>query len=297
MSPANPFVDPLPTSDTDEELVKQAQAGHSAALERLVERHQAWIYNIAVRMVWRQDDAEDVAQEVLVKAVTKLSTFRGDSSFRTWLYRIACNHILNMQRRGPEAEFLTFSQIGDDLDRVPEQDLPDPSTVPVDLPVLVEEAKLGCLSAMLLCLDRRQRLAYTLVELLGATSAMAAELMEITPANLRQILHRARRDLYQFMNRKCGLVNKSNPCRCAKKTKAFMEAGYVEPDHIRFAEPHAAKFNETATEKLDVLESKVDELHRRQQREGRFMSPPDLTRSLMRFLEDPQVRNTLNLDD
>jgi RNA polymerase sigma factor (sigma-70 family) len=69
-------------------LIEQATHGSREALEKLILRHQAWIYNIAVRMVFHTQDAEEVTQEVLVKAITRLSTFKGESQFRTWLYRI-----------------------------------------------------------------------------------------------------------------------------------------------------------------------------------------------------------------
>ena len=99
----NPFseiVDEL----TDTDLVEQATNGSRDALEKLVLRHQAWIYNIAVRMVFHTQDAEEVTQEVLMKAITGLSTFQGQSQFRTWLYRITANHVLNMKRRGGERQ-------------------------------------------------------------------------------------------------------------------------------------------------------------------------------------------------
>src|SRR5213078_4528093 len=87
---------------TDARLVEQAIGGDRAALEKLVLRHQAWVYNIAVRMVFRPQDAEEVTQEVLVKVITKLGTFKGESTFRTWLYRVTANHVLNMKRRSVE---------------------------------------------------------------------------------------------------------------------------------------------------------------------------------------------------
>ena len=74
-------------SDTkDSELVTSAQQGNRAALESLILRHQGWIYNIALRMVGSPHDAEDVTQEILIKMLTKLSSFQGKSDFRTWLY-------------------------------------------------------------------------------------------------------------------------------------------------------------------------------------------------------------------
>src|SRR5206468_11548746 len=103
------------------------------------------------------------------------------------------------------------------IDRTPDLDLPDRKSVPVDLPVLVEEAKNGCTMGMLLCLDRKQRLLFTLGEILGASDAVGAEVLEMTPENFRQCLARARRHLHSFMNIQCGLSNKCNQCRCLYK--------------------------------------------------------------------------------
>ena len=97
---SNPFTDTTAV-DRDADLVAAAQAGNRDALEQLVARHQSWIYNIVVRMIYDPHDAEDITQEILIKLVTKLSTFEGRSRFRTWLYRLVVNHVLNMKRTRP----------------------------------------------------------------------------------------------------------------------------------------------------------------------------------------------------
>ena len=170
----NPFTEAVDGDTADTDLVERAKNGDRAALEKLVLRHQAWIYNIAVRMVFQPHDAEEVTQEVLVKVITKLSTFKGESKFRTWLYRIAANHVLNMKRRSAETQELTFAKYGAAIDSTPDLDLPDPKSVPVDVPLLVEEAKIGCTTGMLLCLDRKQRLIFTLGEILVQATRWAA---------------------------------------------------------------------------------------------------------------------------
>jgi DNA-directed RNA polymerase specialized sigma24 family protein len=81
----NPLADPAPTDPEDRSLVARARSGERDALEELVRRHQAWIYNIAIRMLYHPQDAEDATQEILIKAFTGLSSFEGRSSFRTWL--------------------------------------------------------------------------------------------------------------------------------------------------------------------------------------------------------------------
>jgi RNA polymerase sigma factor (sigma-70 family) len=93
----NPLADNSPDHE-DRNLVVSARSGDRTALEHLVQRHQTWIYNIAVRMLYHPQDAEDATQEILIKVLTRLSSFEGRSSFRTWLYRIVVNHVLNMKR-------------------------------------------------------------------------------------------------------------------------------------------------------------------------------------------------------
>src|SRR4029077_6206040 len=127
---------------------------------------------------------------------TKLSTFKGECKFRTWIYRIVTNHVLNMMRKGVEEKSLTFIAYGPAINATPDHDLPDPKSVPVDVPLLVEEAKIGCTTGMLLCLDRKQRLVFTLGEILGASDTVGGEILEMPADNFRQSLARARRDLY-----------------------------------------------------------------------------------------------------
>src|SRR5258708_20323368 len=203
----NPFREAAESGSVDTQLVEQAKNGDRAALEKLVLRHQAWMYNVAIRMVFHPQDAEEVRQEVLMKVITKVSTFKGESKFRTWLYRIAANHVLNMKRRSAESRATTFADYGAAIQRTPDLDLPDPKSVPVLLPILVEETKNSCTMGMLLCLDRAQRLIFTLGAILGVSDAVGGEVLEMSADNFRQSLARARRDLHNFMNNQCGLVN------------------------------------------------------------------------------------------
>ena len=148
----NPLADGPDADAKDSELVCHIQAGRRDALEQLIRRHQGWIYNIALRMLYYPQDAEDATQEILIKLLTKLSTFEGKSQFRTWLYRLVVNDVLNMKRGRAEAEASTFDRYGHDLDNTPDADLPDRNTVPADVQLLVQEARIGCASGMLLCL-------------------------------------------------------------------------------------------------------------------------------------------------
>src|SRR6187399_1935598 len=99
--PMNPITDARVDAD-DAELVRLVQQGDREALDALLTRHQPWIYNVALRMVYLPQDAEDASQEILIKVLTKLGSFEGRASFRTWLYRIAVNHLLNLRRTRAE---------------------------------------------------------------------------------------------------------------------------------------------------------------------------------------------------
>jgi len=281
----NPFaeVDPNDDATADEELVSSALAGNKDSLEQLVRRHQPFVFNICMRMVWRRDLAEDATQEILIKVVTKLSTFRGQCKFRTWLYRIAFNHLLNVRKTEFEDPSITFTDMGRALDETPDLELPDPRSVPVELPLLVEEARVGCMTAMLMCLDRRQRMAFILGEYFGATSEVGGEVMNVSADNFRQLLSRARRDLYQFMNDKCGLVNTANPCRCAKKTRSYIQAGYVDPDRLEFTKGRLAAINEIAPHRLNELQE-LDRKHAELFRDHGFLAPPDLAAKLRELI-------------
>ena len=292
----NPFDESTSSDPTDTALVERANGGDKDSLDELIRRHQAWIYNIAVRMVWEPRDAEDATQEVLIKIITKLSSFQGQSKFRTWLYRIVVNHIINMKRRGHELHEYNFAAMGDELDRTPDAELPDPKTVPVDLRLLVEEAKIGCTTAMLLCLDRRQRLVFVLAEMFGVSDQIGGELLEISPDNFRQCLSRARRDLYSFMDNKCGLINEGNPCRCAKKTRAFMDAGFVDPQRLRFVPEHVTRIRDTAQRRHREISDLHDDGYAGIFRDQPFLPAPQLTALLRRTIADEHFRRTLDLD-
>jgi RNA polymerase sigma factor (sigma-70 family) len=293
-SPAspNPLTD-VPSGDgDDQDLVRHVQQGSREALELLITRHQPWIYNIVLRMVYNPHDAEDATQEILIKLLTALSTFEGRSRFRTWLYRIVVNHVLNMKRTRSEAWEWTFQKYGDGLASATDLDLPDPRSVPADVKLLVDEARIGCSSGMLLCLDREQRLVYILGEIFGVTDVVGGELLEISRDNFRQKLSRARRDLHSFMQDRCGLVNQANPCRCAKKTQAFMRAGYVDPGNLLFATEHVIRVREVATKAHDDMAS-LDEAYAEIHRDHPFHSPPDFVAAVRNLIDRPEFQSLL----
>ena len=105
--------------DTEQALIQRARKGDQDAFAALVTEHQRYVYNLAVRVLKNEDEALDLAQETFVRAWTALPNFRGQSQFRTWLYRIVTNLCYN---RLPGLR-RSLSELGDDvISELPETD-------------------------------------------------------------------------------------------------------------------------------------------------------------------------------
>src|SRR6267154_2352481 len=223
---------------SDDELVKSIIKGNKEHLGVLIERYNDYIFNVCYKMLWNIDDAKDLTQEILISVITKLDSFKFQSSFKTWLYRIATNHTLNFIKSSKRHKLFSFEKYGENLSNTPDSVLPEKSYNNIENEILFEEVKQTCMSGMLMCLDNQDRMIFIIGEILGFTDKIGSEILEISPENFRMMLSRAKKDLYNFMNDRCGLVNKNNPCRCSKKTKSFIEAGYVNPDNLLFFPKH-----------------------------------------------------------
>lgn len=274
--------------DDDARLCAQAVAGDAEALEALIRRHQRWVYNLALRLVLSPADAEDLAQEALIRIVTRLSGFQGRASFRTWAYRVVVNRFLDAKPRAMERAIVSFEAYGMELDQLPAAPLGDVAPSDPERRLLVEEAKVGCMLGMLLCLSRDQRAAYVIGEVVGANSVVGGEILGVRPAAFRKRLERARRDLAAFMRGTCGLMNPANPCRCARKTQAFIRAGWVEPERLKFTGAHVARLRARApalSDDLCALEARAARLFHAHP----IVAGPDLAARIVGLLSESEA--------
>lgn len=279
----------------DNELISRAIEGDRTALENLLERHRDRIFNVALSFVAHREDAADITQEVLIKIMTKLSSFRQESDFKTWVYRIIKNHFLNMKRRRYEMYSMTFESFARDLDEIPDEDFPG-HQYEVEEKLLVQEAKLSCMKAMLLCLDREQRLIFILGELFEFPDSVGSEVMEISKENFRIKLHRAKQQLYNFMNDKCGLINKNNPCRCARKTAGYIKLGFVDPVSLHFQRDAIATIDSVASGKVETYSNDVLSEYRALFGQHPFLKAEEVRESIQALLSSETIRKTFNLD-
>jgi len=293
----NPFDENKNADAADKALVKQSLAGNRRALEDLIRRHQIWIYNIALRMVYLPQDAEDVTQEILVKMVTRLSTFRGESSFRTWLYRVVANHVLDMKKRRPEEILFSFDDYGGKIDALPDREWPPIVQLPCDANLIVEETRLSCIAGMLLCLDRQKRLVFILGAMIGVSDVVGGEILGMTRNNFRQHLSRGRRKIANFMDEKCGLVNPANSCHCRRKTGALVDSGSIDPDNLQFTGRGARTIKELARRKSREIEGLIEERCTDIFRDSPMYDTPDFVGALRKLFDSPEFKKVFNLDN
>lgn len=269
----------------DDALAGRANAGDALALDTLLRRHQKSLYHLALRMLQTREDAEDATQEVLVKIATRLSSFRGESAFRTWAYRIMANHLLDRRRSRPEQSVHDFDCYANYLEHAPDADLSPEFGSGQERALFVKEAKISCLMGMTLCLERDDRLVFLLGEVLEIGEATGAEIMGLTPENFRQRLSRARRRLYGFMAGRCGLVDPRNPCRCARKTAAFIRDGIVDPQRLVFTASAWQETRTASTAALDRFERDIDRFCANLHRQAEMPAPPDIAARLRQILD------------
>src|SRR5262245_64054099 len=217
-----------------EERVRLAQGGDRAALESVVKEIQPQMYGLALRFLWHPDDALDATQEILVRIVTKLASFRGESGFRTWAFQVACNALRTLRRQRMERPGMSLEAFAADL-ATGLSDSPLVTSPPVEESLLWEEVRIGCTTAMLLCLDREHRLAYILGEILELDHRTAAAALDVSPDAYRQRLARARAEIVGLMKARCGLAHPENPCRCPRRVATAVARGHLDPARLLFA--------------------------------------------------------------
>jgi RNA polymerase sigma-70 factor (ECF subfamily) len=188
-----PKLSEKPKNDVkDAELIRAINAGREDLFYELVKRYEKSLYNFGMRMCDNPSDAEDMVQDTFLNVFKYLSGFRYETKFKNWLYRVATSACLKKKRR---------SKFAPDRELSLDEFLPaDESAVSVELPrwasqpldqVLDEE--LGeVIRKAFLDLPKKYRLVAVLRDVEGFTTQETAEILDLTPTNIKVRLHRAR---------------------------------------------------------------------------------------------------------
>ncbi len=225
------------TNDELLALVHKATEGDKKALETLVADVQDIVFNLSLRMLGTFADAEDAAQDILLKMITHLSSFKGGSAFTTWVFSIASNHLKNYKKHMFARYPLSFEYYGDDIENGKIQDVPD-LTQNVEKDILAEELKMSCTNVMLQCLDAESRCIFILGTMFKIDSRIAGDILGMTPEAYRQRLSRVRKKMAEFLGQYCGEYGNGR-CKCRDRVNYAIQSHRLNPlglDYVAAAE-------------------------------------------------------------
>jgi len=175
----------------DDRLVDRCQDGDLEAFNKLVLKYQDRVFDTVYRMVADYEDARDLAQDCFLKAFLAIGEFRGQSSFYTWLFRIAVNCALSQRRRAARQEryVVAHYETPEELGPAAASEDGDPSRL-----VQQEEERATVIEA-LRCLDPDHRAVIVLKDIEGVDYGQMAEILECPRGTVKSRVHRARQAL------------------------------------------------------------------------------------------------------
>lgn len=238
------------------DLVKKATAGDRKSLETIILSTQDLVFNLSLRMLGTFADAEDATQDILLKMITHLASFRGESSFSTWVFSIAMNHLRNYKKHMFAQYPLSFEYYGNDIAHGRTDDVPD-LTQNVEKAILEEELKMSCTNVMLQCLDTESRCIFILGTMFKVDSRIAGEILGISPEAYRQRLSRIRKKMADFLSEYCGEYG-SGKCRCRNRINYAIQNHRINPAHLDYTAADAIPYESVlgvkeAMEEIDDL--------------------------------------------
>jgi RNA polymerase sigma-70 factor (ECF subfamily) len=170
----------------DEELVRLAQADDERAFGELVTRYESKVYSLGIKMLRNPEDAEDVLQDTFLRAYRGLKSFKGNSTFSTWIYRITANSALMRLRK----KQLPTVSIEDANERETPISIPDWAPGPVEQ-LLTQETR-HAMQEAIGALPPEFRQVFVLRDVEGLSNGEVAEILDLSVAAVKSRLHRAR---------------------------------------------------------------------------------------------------------
>jgi RNA polymerase sigma factor (sigma-70 family) len=173
-------------------LIEQAKQGDEASFRKIVETWEDMVFNTALGFVQQPEDAEDVAQDVFVQVYQSIRSFKGESKFSTWLYRITVSKSLDhLRKKKRKKRFAQIKSLFGDKNEVLEQ-LPEFYHPGI---ALENKEKAAILFQSLRQLPENQRVAFSLHKIEGLSYQEISEIMEVTVPAVESLMHRAKLNL------------------------------------------------------------------------------------------------------
>ena len=276
------------STETNKELsslIDRATAGDKAALETLIVNVQDLIFNLSLRMLGSFPDAEDAAQDIILKIITHLSTFKKESAFSTWVFRIAVNHLIDYKKHMFAKYPLSFEYYGNDIEHAHIHELPD-LTQNVEKSILAEELKLSCTNVMLQCLDTESRCIFILGTMFKIDSRIAGDILDMTPEAYRQRLSRIRREMADFLSEYCGEYG-GGKCKCKDRVNYAIQNHRISPSQLDYRSATEIPV-QTMLDVKNAMEE-IDDLSRNFSFCKLYQSPERIKHLVQEFLDSTQL--------
>jgi len=201
--------------------------------DQLYRDNQPKVYRLALSLTGNTHDAEEITQEAFLKAFRSYQSFREESSFFTWIYRIAVNVANDYLKHRTK---LPINSLIEDQGYSLEEII---DTNPANNPeteLLAFQARIKCLHAITECLPIDQRKVFCLAITLGLPHKTIAEILDCSVGSVKTTLHRAKTRWFGYMENKCQLIKKSSPCNCKQFVRFGLSQGWISKEAV--VKPH-----------------------------------------------------------
>ncbi len=178
--------------DEDYDLIQRVNSGQVEKFHDLVKRYEQKLYNFSLRMCRDPSDAEDMVQDTFLNVFSYLKDFRYETKFKNWLYKVAASTCIKKRRKSkfaPEKE-LSLDEFRPGEEAEPPEQVPEWALMPLDK--LLNEELAGTINQGILSIPKRYRMVIVLRDIEGFSTAETAQILNLSPANVKVRLHRAR---------------------------------------------------------------------------------------------------------
>ncbi len=182
------------------------------------------VYNLAYKMTGDRDISNDITQEAFIKIYLELHTFRGDSRIFTWIYSIAKNICLRYLENNKQKSYRTIEKLIEKVSCKTEYEKYDEQ----EGKYYINQIKDGCLLGVLRCLSFYQRIVFILTILYDLSVEDVSIIINKSQNSTRILIHRARKNIREFLCNNCSLYDDANTCRCKNLISFSLKQGWIE---------------------------------------------------------------------
>ena len=178
--------------DKDFELIQSINSGQVEKFHDLVKRYEHKLYNFSLRMCRDHSDAEDMVQDTFLNVFRYIKDFRYETKFKNWLYKVAASTCIKKRRKSkfaPDKE-LSLDEFRPSDEAEPPEQVPEWALMPLDK--LLNDELSGAINRGILSIPKKYRMVIVLRDIEGFSTAETAQILNLSPANVKVRLHRAR---------------------------------------------------------------------------------------------------------